>query len=75
MEYFPERSLLHWFQVYGEFMSLSSKLMILLFVCYGLYFLHENNIVHRDLKTSNILIESKMVTKIIDFGESYHLSL
>ena len=35
-------------------------------------FLHENNIIHRDLKLANILVEAKLAVKIIDFGESYH---
>lgn len=33
-------------------------------------FLHQANIVHRDLKTANILIESNCTVKICDFGLS-----
>ncbi len=36
----------------------------------GVGFLHENRVFHRDLKLANILITSKDVLKIIDFGLS-----
>ena len=34
----------------------------------GLAFMHENKIIHRDLKSENILINSKGVLKYADFG-------
>lgn len=36
----------------------------------GLQFLHENHIIHLDLKPSNILLDDSMVPKITDFGLS-----
>jgi len=40
-------------------------------ICEGLHHLHkENNIIHMDLKPSNILLDDQMVPKIIDFGLS-----
>ncbi|KER22345.1 kinase domain protein [Opisthorchis viverrini] len=48
--------------------SLADKKSIMKQLFTGLYFLHKNNVLHRDLKTSNILIDAKGVLKIADFG-------
>ena len=39
-------------------------------ICEGIQYLHENQIIHLDLKPSNIMLDQNMVPKITDFGLS-----
>lgn len=39
-------------------------------ICQGISYCHAKNIVHRDLKLENILIDENKLVKIIDFGFS-----
>lgn len=39
-------------------------------ITFGLYILHSNNIIHHDIKPSNIVIDEKAGIKIIDFDSS-----
>lgn len=48
--------------------TLPDKKSILKQLLTGLSFLHKNNILHRDLKASNILIDRSGTLKIADFG-------
>jgi serine/threonine protein kinase len=41
-------------------------------ICKGIQYLHDNNIVHLDLKPANILLDDYMTPKISDFGLSRH---
>lgn len=46
------------------------KLKILKKIAGTFHFLHENNLVHRDLKMENILLTKKLKPRLIDFGIS-----
>ncbi|KAF6024375.1 Cdk9 [Bugula neritina] len=39
-------------------------------LCCGLFFIHRNKILHRDMKAANILITKKGILKLADFGLS-----
>ena len=58
-------------------MKLGHKLQILYDVAQGLHFLHTQRpaIIHRDLTATNILLNSKGVAKISDFGNSCMVDL
>ena len=49
-------------------MSFPSVLDILLQVCRGLAYAHENGIVHQDIKPANIFLQAGNKAKIVDFG-------
>ena len=52
----------------------SSLFQIIEGVAQGMHCLHEQGIVHLDLKPSNVLLDSDMNPKIIDFGISQVLN-
>lgn len=48
--------------------TLETKLKLLVKICHGLHAAHEQNVVHRDIKPQNILIDRNFNPKILDFG-------
>lgn len=55
------------------FLDWKTRYQIILGIARGLQYLHEDShirIVHRDIKASNILLDSKMAAKVADFGLS-----
>lgn len=52
-------------------MNWNTRLDIILGIARGVLYLHQDsrlNIIHRDLKAANVLLDSDMVAKISDFG-------
>ncbi|XP_019421295.1 PREDICTED: serine/threonine-protein kinase STY17-like isoform X1 [Lupinus angustifolius] len=48
--------------------KLQSLLKIAIDVSKGMNYLHQNNIIHRDLKTANLLMDENELVKVADFG-------
>jgi serine/threonine-protein kinase len=67
MEWFPGPSLEERLDA-GRVLSLQEARNLLLPVCDGLEAAHRAGVVHRDLKTRNILVRGDADVKIIDFG-------
>jgi len=54
----------------GSELDWSSLFQIIEGVAQGMHCLHEQGVIHLDLKPSNVLFDSDMNPKIIDFGIS-----
>ncbi|KAL6654612.1 hypothetical protein ACP70R_008077 [Stipagrostis hirtigluma subsp. patula] len=52
----------------GSSIDWSSRFRIILGIAHGLHYLHEQRVVHMDVKPANILLDSDMNPKICDFG-------
>lgn len=59
----------------GKILSENTLDNIISQVTEGIDYLHVNNIIHRDIKTSNILVFNENLFKITDFGVSKNLEM
>lgn len=50
------------------FLKLPALLKVATDVARGMSYLHQNNIIHRDLKAANLLMDENEVVKVADFG-------
>jgi formylglycine-generating enzyme required for sulfatase activity/serine/threonine protein kinase len=70
LQYYPDGNLT---QILSANLTLAQKIQLCNGILNGMLFLYENNIIHRDLKSTNILISKKdneLIPKITDFGLS-----
>ncbi|XP_044475350.1 serine/threonine-protein kinase STY46-like isoform X6 [Mangifera indica] len=67
-EYMPGGSLYDYLHKNYNVLKLSQLLRFAIDVCKGMDYLHQKNIIHRDLKTANLLMDSQKVVKVADFG-------
>lgn len=67
-EYMHGGSLYDYLHKNHNILKLPQLLKFAIDVCKGMEYLHQNNIVHRDLKTANLLMDSFKVVKVADFG-------
>jgi eukaryotic-like serine/threonine-protein kinase len=52
----------------GKAQSLGYKLKILEQVCYALGYAHRNDVIHRDVKPANVIVQPDGAVKLLDFG-------
>lgn len=70
MEYMPKGSLYSLLQTPENSLSWFQRYNIAIDIGKGIAFLHAKNIIHRDLKSLNILLDEQYRAKITDFGLS-----
>ncbi|KAJ6839206.1 serine/threonine-protein kinase STY8-like [Iris pallida] len=67
-EYMHGGSLYDFLHKKNNTLELSRLLKFALDVCKGMDYLHQNSIIHRDLKTANLLMDNNHLVKVADFG-------
>ena len=56
----------------GHPMPLITKLKIMEQVCSALGYAHRNDVIHRDVKPANIIVQPDGMAKLLDFGIAHH---
>lgn len=67
-EYMPGGSLYNYLHRSKKALKLSELLKFAIDVSKGMEYLHLNDIIHRDLKSANLLMDTLQVVKVADFG-------
>uniref|UniRef100_A0A2P2LPG3 non-specific serine/threonine protein kinase n=1 Tax=Rhizophora mucronata TaxID=61149 RepID=A0A2P2LPG3_RHIMU len=67
-EFMTKGSLYDFLHKQNGVFKLPSLIRVATDVSKGMNYLHQNNIIHRDLKTANLLMDENEVVKVADFG-------
>ncbi|XP_059453043.1 serine/threonine-protein kinase STY17-like isoform X2 [Corylus avellana] len=67
-EYMPGGSLYDYLHKNHNILELPQLLKFAIDVSKGMEYLHQSSIIHRDLKTANLLMDNHNVVKVADFG-------
>ncbi|XP_017229273.1 serine/threonine-protein kinase STY46 isoform X2 [Daucus carota subsp. sativus] len=67
-EFMPGGSLYEYLHKKHTKIELSQLVKFAIDVCSGMEYLHQSNIIHRDLKAANLLMDAESVVKVADFG-------
>jgi len=71
MEYVPGETLDKIIQS-NRYFPLISKLAVVEQVCLALGYAHRNDVIHRDVKPANVIVQQDDKAKLLDFGIAHH---
>ncbi|KAG7618875.1 Protein kinase domain [Arabidopsis thaliana x Arabidopsis arenosa] len=67
-EFMPGGSVYDYLHKQKGVFKLPTLFKVAIDICKGMSYLHQNNIIHRDLKAANLLMDENEVVKVADFG-------
>nr|VDC95588.1 unnamed protein product [Brassica rapa] len=67
-EFMPGGSVYDYLHKQKGVFKLPALFKVAIDICKGMNYLHQNNIIHRDLKAANLLMDENEVVKVADFG-------
>lgn len=70
MDYIKANSLRKIIDLYSNFLTIDQKLVVMIDLIETIDYVNKNNIVHRDIKPGNILLNEQLVPILVDFGIS-----